>query len=72
MICFMQLSDKLTTEYAEAPWNKALPYDMGYDEFVLKGSVIECFSESIRHSMSSYWGSKMNVTMHDPARYTTS
>lgn len=36
-----------------------------FDEYLLKDVLIEGYSESICHSMHSYWGSEKNATVHD-------
>lgn len=51
MMHFSQLSNKSTTEYAEAVKKKVLRCGMVYDEFVLKRIFIGGLSETVQHSM---------------------
>lgn len=65
------LSNKLPTKNAEALWNKVLPCNGVYDDYVFKGGVIEGLSESIRHFMRSYWQSKKNATEYELVCHAT-
>lgn len=63
----------LPAKYGEALWwNKALQCDRVYFEYVLKDTFIDGLPESTRHSIHSYWGSKMSTTVYGLARHTTS
>lgn len=71
MIGLTHTANKSRMEYAEAQWNTSLRCDRVYDEYVLRGILIEGLSKTIWHSTRSYLGSERNATVHDMTRHTT-
>lgn len=68
---FLSSSSKLPTEYAKALWNKVFRCSRVYEEYLLKRIFVEGWSESIRHSMCVYWGSRNIDTVYDSAQFAT-
>lgn len=54
MMLSTQPSIKLSKEYAEALWNKALHGDRAYDKYILRRIFIQGLLEPMQHSMRLY------------------
>lgn len=71
-MCLTQPPNKMPTEYSMALWNKRLRCLTVYEDYVLKGIIVEALPETIINTIMSSWGLKKIATVCDVARQETS